>query len=66
MAQFTAISGRKIPRDEYSSGENFSTTISTICTMAAMTAMKTMKLRKLRSTSARAGLIHLSAPGWST
>lgn len=29
MAQFTAISGRKIPSEEYSVGENFSTIIST-------------------------------------
>ena len=50
MAQFTAISGRKMPSEEYRDGLNFSTTISTICTMAAMTAMKMMKLRKLRST----------------
>ncbi len=50
IAQFTAIRGRNIPREEYRLGTNFSTTISTIWTNAAMTAMNTMKLRKLRST----------------
>ncbi len=63
MEQFTAISGRKIPSEEYSEGRYFSTIISTICTKAAITAMKTMKLRKLRSTSANWGPSHLRAPG---
>ena len=66
MAQFTAISGRKIPSEEYSEGRNFSTNISTSCTKAAITAMKRMKLRKLRSTDANWGPSQLSAPGWST
>ncbi len=48
MAQFTAISGRKIPSWLYSVGENFSTTISTSCTNEAITAMKTMNVRKPR------------------
>ena len=29
MAQFTAIKGKKIPKELYREGENFSTTIST-------------------------------------
>ncbi len=62
IAQFTAISGRKIPRELYRAGENFSMIISTNCTMEAITAMNMMKVRKLRSISARAGLIHFNAP----
>ncbi len=65
MAQFTAISGRKIPREEYREGEYFSTTISTSWTNEAITAMKIMKLKKLRSTFARSGEIQLRAPGLS-
>ena len=64
MAQFTAISGRKIPSCEYRVGVNFSTTISTIWVMAATTAMNTMKLRKLRSTSGSPA--HARAPAFST
>ncbi len=49
MAQFTAMSGKKIPSALYKTGLNFSTSISTICVMAAITAMNEMKIRKLRS-----------------
>ena len=66
MAQFTAMSGRNIPSDEYSDGRYFSTIISTIWTIAAMTAMNRMKLRKLRSTDANLGPSHASAPGCRT
>ena len=71
IAQFTAISGRKIPSWLYSAGANFSTTISTSCTNEAITAMNTMKLRKLRSISLAppdpyAGSIQPSAPGERT
>ena len=45
MAQFTAISGRKIPSAAYSEGDYLSTIISTSCTIPAMTAIKRMKLR---------------------
>jgi hypothetical protein len=36
MAQFTAINGKKIPKELYNAGENFSTTISTNCTIGFM------------------------------
>lgn len=62
MAQFTAINGKKMPKDEYKEGEYLSTIISTSCTIAAMTAMNMMKLKKLKSTSAKAGLSHESPP----
>ena len=40
MAQFTAISGRKMPKAECKAGVKVSMTISRICTMAAMMAIK--------------------------
>lgn len=49
MAQFTVISGKKIPRELYNAGENFSTTISTNCTIDAITAIKRINLKKVRS-----------------
>ena len=62
MAQFTAISGRKMPSEAYSDGEYFSTAISTSCVMEAITAMNMISDRKLRSTSAKSGPSQLSAP----
>ncbi|MNN75045.1 hypothetical protein D3C81_1913120 [compost metagenome] len=50
MAQFTVISGRKMPSALYSDGKKRSRIISRICTSAAITPIKVMKLRKLRST----------------
>jgi len=49
MAQFTAINGKKIPRELYNEGENFSTTISTNCTIVAMVAINKIKDKKLKS-----------------
>ncbi len=49
MAQFTVIKGRKIPKELYKDGENFSMTISTNCTIDAITAMNKMNRRKVRS-----------------
>ena len=49
MAQFTAISGKKIPNELYKEGENFSTIISTSCTMVAMVAMNMINDKKLKS-----------------
>ena len=46
IAQLTAISGKKIPNELYSDGENFSTTISTNCTIVAMVAMNIIKDKK--------------------
>ena len=37
MAQFTVISGRKIPKRVVKRRENLSSTISRICTIAAIT-----------------------------
>ena len=65
IAQFTAISGRKMPSAEYKAGLNFSITISKICTMAAMMAMKIINVKKLKSTLANCGLIHAKAPAES-
>jgi hypothetical protein len=48
IAQFTAISGKKIPNELYKEGLNFSTTISTSCTMVAMVAINKIKDKKLR------------------
>jgi hypothetical protein len=39
MAQFTAMSGRKMPSVAYSAGTYRSSVISTICTIAAMVPM---------------------------
>ena len=49
IAQFTVISGKKIPNELYSDGENFSTTISTNCTKAAMVDINMINLRKVKS-----------------
>ena len=49
IAQFTVINGKKIPRELYNEGENFSTTISTNCTIEAITAMKRINLKKVKS-----------------
>ena len=49
MAQFTAISGKKIPRALYKDGANLSTIISTNCTIEAITAINKIKLKKLKS-----------------
>ncbi len=48
MAQFTAIRGKKIPKELYREGLNFSTTISTNCTIVAMVAMNNIKDKKLK------------------
>lgn len=37
IEQFTVIKGKKIPKDMYKAGENFSIIISTNCTKAAIT-----------------------------
>jgi hypothetical protein len=66
MAQLTAISGRNIPNELYSAGENFSITISTSCTNDAITAMKIMNERKLKSIDANSGPSQLKAPSLST
>lgn len=39
IEQFTVINGKKIPKDMYNAGENFSIIISTNCTNAAITPM---------------------------
>lgn len=66
IAQFTAMSGRKIPNDAYKAGLYFSITISTTCTMAAMMAMKSIRLKNSRSILANTGLIHAKAPADNT
>ena len=66
MEQFTAISGKKIPKAPYNAGENRSTTISTNCTIEAMTAMKRMKLKKLKSIEAYSAPSQVSAPSFKT
>ena len=43
------IKGKNIPKAAYSSGENFSTTISTNCTIVAIVAIKRMNVKKLKS-----------------
>ena len=62
MAQFTAISGKKIPNELYKEGENFSTIISTNCTMVAMVAMNMINDKKLKSYSAYSGPNQANAP----
>ena len=62
IAQFTAISGRNIPKEEYRAGLKRSITISTSCTIAAIIAMKIKRLKTLKSTSANSGPIHERAP----
>ncbi|CSI46203.1 Uncharacterised protein [Vibrio cholerae] len=60
IAQFTVISGRKMPSALYRGGKKRSRIISRICTNAAITPIKVIKLRKLRSTPST------SASGLST
>ena len=49
IAQFTAINGKKIPKELYNEGANFSTIISTNCTMVAMVAINMINDKKLKS-----------------
>ena len=53
MEQFTAISGKNIPKLAYKAGENFSIIISTDCTDAAIVAINVIKTKKLKSTARR-------------
>ena len=48
--QFTAISGRNIPKELYNEGENFSTIISTSCTIDAITAINNINVKNDKST----------------
>gem|GEM_PF-4319813 len=49
MAQFTVISGKKIPNELYNDGDTFSITISTNCTIDAITAIKSINFKKVKS-----------------
>lgn len=62
MEQFTVIRGKKIPKDIYNAGENFSIIISTNCTKAAITPMYIIRPKNSKLTSAKEGLIQESAP----
>ena len=66
IAQFTAISGKKIPNELYNEGANFSTIISTNCTIVATEAMNKMKVKKLKSNSANDGSNQANAPAPKT
>ena len=66
MEQFTAMSGKKIPKVWYNAGAYFSTTISTNWVMEAMVAIYMIKLRKPRSTVAKPGDNHTNAPPFNT
>ena len=66
IEQFTAMSGKNMPKEVYNAGAYFSTIISTSCTMEAMVAINMIKLRKLRSIVAKSDDSQLSAPAFNT
>jgi hypothetical protein len=59
------MSGKKIPREVYKEGENFSMVISTNCTIDAITAINAMNFKKVKSISAKLGPRKAKLPGFN-